>query len=62
MAGSVSPRTSRSYPLSWVCQVSLVPRSCRYAVSGWGGGWELPRKRGPKTPLSDEELVCEIAK
>ena len=56
----MSPETGWPYPLSWVCQVFRVPRSTVYAFRARGGERESSRKRGPKTPLSDAELVSEI--
>jgi len=56
----VSPWTGRPYPLSWVCEVFRVSRSSVYACRGRGEPRTRPRKRGPKTPLTDEALVVEI--
>jgi putative transposase len=56
----VSPATGRPYPLVWVCQLFRVSRSSVYAFRGWGAERPPKRKRGPKTAVSDEELVAEI--
>ncbi|WP_420634294.1 hypothetical protein [Candidatus Palauibacter sp.] len=37
-----------------------MPRSSVYALCSAGAGGRKPGKRGPKTELSDEELVVEI--
>ncbi|WP_419936472.1 hypothetical protein [Candidatus Palauibacter sp.] len=37
-----------------------MPRSSVYPLRSAPGGAEQPGKRGPKTALSDEELVAEI--
>ena len=56
--------TGRSYPLRLVCEAWSAPhrlqRSSAYASRSVSGGGEKPGKRGPKTALSDEELVVEI--
>jgi putative transposase len=59
----VSPTTGRPYPLTLVCSVYRLARSTVYERAGRGsaGGRQAePRKRGPRTPLSDEALVEEI--
>ena len=63
--GRVSPSTNRPYPLTMVCETWRVARSSVYAVRARLGGSPVadrrePGKRGPKTALSDEELVEEI--
>ena len=58
----MSPETGRRYQLTLVCEVYRVPRSTVY----WWRNRALEgpepelRKRGPKTDLSDDELVEEI--
>ena len=62
----MSPSTGRSYPLELLCEAWRVPhrlqRSSVYALrsAADGAGKPQARKRGPKTALSDEELVVEI--
>ncbi len=58
----MSPGTGRRYPLTMVCEVWRVARSTVYAMRARGLGSEVgePRKRGPKTEITDEELVSEI--
>ena len=54
--------TGRRYPLTMVCEVWRVARSTVYTMRPRGLGSEVgePRKRGPKTEITDEELVSEI--
>ena len=61
----MSPATNRPYPLTMVCETWGVARSSVYALrTRLGGSPEAdrrqPGKRGPKTVLSDEELLLEI--
>ena len=58
----MSPSTGRTYPLTLVCEAWRVPRSSVYALRSAAAGAGKPQagKRGPKTELSDEELVAEI--
>jgi putative transposase len=60
MRGQVSPSTERRYPLTLICQVYRVARSSLYAASGSGLGPAIPGKRGPKTVLSDADLLEAI--
>lgn len=58
----MSEGTGRPYPLTMICEVWRVARSTVYAARRRpcpASGPEL-QKRGPKTELSDEELVVEI--
>lgn len=61
MKGAVSPSTGRRYPLTMVCEVWRGARSSVYATTA-----ERParptsaRKRGPKTVVSDAQLVDAI--
>ena len=43
-----------------VCEVWRVARSTVYAMQARGVGFEEPKKRGPKTEITDEALVVEI--
>jgi putative transposase len=56
----VSEGTSKPYPLTLICEVWRVARSTVYAVRRKPGPVSEPQKRGPKTELSDEELVVQI--
>ena len=56
----MSPSTGRAYPLTLVCAAWRVPRSSVYALRSADGGGREPGKRGPRTALSDGELVGEI--
>ena len=63
--GRVSPATNRPYPLTMVCETWRVARSSVYALRARFAGppeadRRQPGKWGPKTALSDEELVAEI--
>lgn len=59
----MSPATGKRYPLTLICSVWRVNRSSVYACrerTPEGASQSQVRKRGPKTPLSDAELVKEI--
>ena len=58
----VSPGTGRLYPLTMICEVWRAGRSTVYAARDReeSDGPAGLKKRGPKTKLSDEELVEEI--
>ena len=58
----MSPAAGRRYPLTVICEVWRVPRSTVYAVRERAETVERPesKKRGPKTKLTDAELVEEI--
>ena len=58
----VSPGTGRLYPLTMICEVWRGGRSTVYAARDReeSDGPAGLKKRGPKTKLSDEELVEEI--
>jgi len=56
----VSPATGRPYPMTWICSVFRVPRSTVYAHRTQGGSEVAGAKRGPKTRVSDAQLVVEI--
>src|SRR4029453_10450212 len=59
LRGAVSPGTQDRYPVTLICAALHAPRSRVYATAvasaPTGGG-----KRGPKTTLTDEELLGEI--
>ena len=58
----MSEGTGRPYPLTMICDVWRVARSTVYAARGGPGTGPRPepQKRGPKTKISDEELLIEI--
>lgn len=59
----MSPATGKRYPLTLICSVWRVARSSVYAWekrTAADPGAAAPRKRGPKTRLSDTELLEEI--
>lgn len=60
----VSPATGRRYPLTLICEVWQVPRSSVYAAASDQTVAATPTapagKRGPKTSVSDAELVEAI--
>ena len=61
MRRAVSPRTGRRYPLTMICAVLRVPRSTVYLARTAPPGAPVPRaKRGPKTAVSDSEVVTAI--
>ena len=61
MRGAVSPGTGRPYPLTMICAVWRVPRSTVYQAMAPGPVAPVIRaKRGPKTAVSDAELVEAI--
>lgn len=55
MRGTTSPGTGRIYPLTLLCEVLGVPRSTAYAPYV-----AEPKKRGPKTLLSDDDFLVRI--
>lgn len=63
MSASASPSTSKPYGVAVVCRVWGAPRSSFYAsrrAQVEGSRLVVHRKRGPKTRLSDEELLVLI--
>lgn len=58
----MSPGTGKLYRLVMICEVWKVPRSTVYAGRSQGVSPEpsVPAKRGPKTELSDADLVEKI--
>ena len=57
----MSPQTGRLYPLTIICEVWRVARSSVYLARDRDvSEAPEPNKRGPKTKLSDEELVEAI--
>ena len=61
MRRAVSPGTGRRYPLTMICAALRVPRSTMYlAMAAAPGVPVLRAKRGPKTAVSDSELITAI--
>ncbi len=54
-----SPGTGRRYPLTMICQIDRLARSSVYAAAPAAPG-ATAGKRGPKTAVSDAEVVEEI--
>jgi putative transposase len=54
-----SPGTGRRYPLTMICTIYRLARSSVYAAAP-APALRPPGKRGPKTRVSDEDLVEEI--
>jgi putative transposase len=60
MRAARSPGTSRRYPLTMICQVWRVARSSVYATAVPLGPAPVRGKRGPKTLVSDPDVVAAI--
>ncbi len=64
LSATISPAAGRPYGVERVCRVFEYPRSSFYQRQAFERVPEadrpVPLKRGPKTPLSDEELLVEI--
>ena len=60
MRAARSPSTSRRYVLTMICQLWRMARSSIYARAASPGVPVMSRKRGPKTPVSDPDLVAAI--
>lgn len=60
MSASTSPATGKTYGVQRVCSVWGVPRSSFYDRVARKTVQPVPHKRGPKTPLSDDELTTLI--
>jgi hypothetical protein len=61
MRGAVSPGTGRRYPLTMICAALRVPRSTVYVAMAPGPVAPIIRaKRGPKTAVSNAEIVEAI--
>lgn len=60
MSAAGSPSTGRRYPLTMICQVWRVARSSVYAAAAPARAPAPPGKRGPKTAVSDADLVGAI--
>ncbi len=60
MRAARRPSTSRPYPRRMICQVWRVARSSVDATASPLGAAPVRGKRGPKTPVSDPDLVAAI--
>ncbi len=63
MIRAVSPATGRPYPVTMLCEAFGMARSTFYASGGAsrdGASRKALGKRGPKTAVSDDELVERI--
>ncbi len=60
MRAASSPSTSCAYPLRMICQVWRVARSSVYAATRPVTAGRAPGKRGPKTRVSDADLVARF--
>lgn len=67
MSASISPGTGNCYSVELVCHIGGFPRSTYYAHRITPGDppptsspEARPSKRGPRTPISDEDLLCRI--
>jgi transposase InsO family protein len=57
MISQVSPATGRAYPVTMLCEVYGVARSTFYAAARTPVRESPPKKRGPRTKLTDDQLV-----
>ncbi|HTP66492.1 MAG TPA: IS3 family transposase [Geobacteraceae bacterium] len=57
MSATISPATGKTYGVQRVCAAWEVPRSSFYGRQSRKAVTLVPLKRGPKTPLSDDELL-----
>ena len=60
MSSAISPATGKAYGVQRVCVAWEVPRSSFYGRVARKEVHPVPRKRGPKTPLSDNEVLALI--
>jgi transposase InsO family protein len=60
MGRAASPSTGRRYGLARACRALEIPRSTVYAARTRRPAPAPPRKRGPKTSLTDAELTEQI--
>lgn len=67
MSASISPVTGKRYGVELVCQIGGFPRSTYYATRVGPGDpppasppKKRPAKRGPTTPMADDELLQRI--
>lgn len=60
MSETLSPSAGRPYGLARVCRWWEVARSSVYAARDRRQRTSLPRKRGPRTCISDGELLDRI--
>ena len=60
MSAVISPATGKVYGVQRVCEAWEVPRSSFYGRQSRNTVPLAPLKRGPKTPLSDDEVLALI--
>ena len=60
MSHAASPSTGQVYGVARVCRAWGIPRSTVYARRQGAAPTREPRRRGPRTPWSDEELLLHI--
>ncbi|AAR33887.1 IS3 family transposase [Geobacter sulfurreducens] len=60
MSATISPATGKAYGVQRVCLAWGVPRSSFYSRAGRKTLPAVLLKRGPKTPLSDDEVLSLI--
>ena len=60
MSARVSPSTGRRYGVERVCTTWDVPRSTFYARRSQAAATTLATRRGPRPPVSDEQLIAYI--
>lgn len=60
MSATISTATGKPYGLQRVCDIWEMPRSSFYDRKARAITSPVPQKRGPKTPISDDELLALI--
>jgi transposase InsO family protein len=60
MSTTISPATGKAYGIQRVCDTWETPRSSFYNRTTKPSATVAPLKRGPKTPLSDDEVLALI--
>lgn len=60
MSATISTATGKPYGLQRVCDIWEMPRSSFYDRKARAITSPVPQKRGPKTPISDNELLALI--
>lgn len=60
MSAAISPTTEKAYGVQRVCNAWEMPRSSFYNRTARTSASLAPLKRGPRTPLSDDEVLALI--
>ena len=60
MIGQKSEATGREFPIQMLSEVNGVARSSMYAAAETKSAKSLTKKRGPKTEISDEQMLKRI--